>query len=327
MFTGKKFPHETSILNLGTYISMFPQLIAGPIVRYEQIKEQLNSTRIDSSGIANGARLFILGLTYKVLIADTFADTADYVFSLDPKLISTPLAWLGAISYFFQIYFDFNGYSVMAIGIGKMLGFTFPRNFDRPYISRSITEFWQRWHISLSSWFRDYLYIPLGGSRVSPTVTYRNLFSVFILCGIWHGAGVKFLVWGVFHGCFLVFERVLKPIHLKLPAVVSHLYTILVIMIGWILFRIDSVYEIMYYWGSMAGFPEQSVYMYQEKASLFTFVLIFIAAVLSTVRIDYNNPPLHKQRYSSAIAYSTLFLASVLLLISRTHSPFIYFRF
>jgi alginate O-acetyltransferase complex protein AlgI len=321
------FHHERNILDLGTYIAMFPQLIAGPIVRFESIREQLHNTRILWPRILSGSKLFVIGLASKVLIANTFAGPADHVFSLDASLLSMPLAWLGAISYFFQIFFDFNGYSLMAIGLGQIIGFDFPRNFDRPYIARSITEFWRRWHISLSTWFRDYLYIPLGGSRGSALATYRNLVVVFLLCGLWHGAGFNFLAWGAYHGIFLVIERSGRGSGIKVPFAVAHLYTLLVVLFGWVLFRCESFTQVADYLAAMLGAHAAPAYLAAEVLSPEWVVAAAIAAFLSSRHIDYHRPPLTGTTTVAITTYGGLFVLCVVALVVGTHNPFIYFRF
>ncbi len=232
---------ENSFTRFATYIMMYPHLIAGPIVRFAEIADELKSRtiRLDMAGL--GVQYFIVGLCQKVLIANTVAPLADSVFVAGPDAISTISAWLGVLAYTLQIYFDFCGYSNMAIGLAFMLGFHFPRNFNYPYASRSITEFWRRWHISLSSWFRDYVYIPLGGSRGGKFATLRNLLIVFFLTGLWHGAAWTFMAWGMFHGLFLVLERIgLGRLLEKMPVVVAHAYTLVIVMVGWVFFRADD---------------------------------------------------------------------------------------
>jgi alginate O-acetyltransferase complex protein AlgI len=245
---------ERSIRDLAVYISMFPQLIAGPIIRYKTIAGELHKPIMSLDRFATGISYLVIGLGQKVLIANTVAASADAIFTLPLDQLSTPLAWLGIVCYTLQIYFDFGGYSNMAIGLGFMIGFSYPINFNYPYISKSMTEFWRRWHISLSSWFRDYLYIPLGGNRVSPWRTYFNLWTVFLLCGLWHGAAWNFVVWGAAHGGFLVLERagfgrILDRVHPWL----RHVYVMLAVMATWVLFRADSLGAAMHYFSAMLG--------------------------------------------------------------------------
>jgi alginate O-acetyltransferase complex protein AlgI len=229
-------------LKVGLYITLFPQLIAGPIVRYRDIAAQILSRSIQFADFTYGVRRFIIGLGKKVLIANTLAGPADKIFSCAPENMTPAVAWFGVACYAMQIYFDFSGYSDMAIGLGRMLGFRFLENFNYPYIARSMTEFWRRWHISLTTWFRDYLYVPLGGNRRGPLKTYANLLTVFLLCGLWHGANWNFALWGLFHGFFLIIERAKwnwhTPISLR-P--LAHVYVALVCMISWTFFRADTL--------------------------------------------------------------------------------------
>ncbi|MCK5775816.1 MAG: MBOAT family protein, partial [Bacteroidales bacterium] len=229
---------QKSIINLGLYISLFPQLIAGPIVRYHDISLQINNRNHTSDKFSEGVMRFVLGLAKKTLIANNLAIVADQVFNTPSGEISTMAAWLGLIAYTFQIYYDFAGYSDMAIGLAKMFGFDLLENFNFPYISKSIQEFWRRWHISLSSWFRDYLYIPLGGNRIGVVRTYINLFIVFFVTGLWHGSSWNFVVWGLVHGFFIVIERIgFKNVLAKTPAIISTSYTLFIAMMAWVLFR------------------------------------------------------------------------------------------
>ncbi len=247
-------PAEQRILNCGLYIAMFPQLIAGPIVRYHDIARQLVRRTVNLQGFAAGAERFVFGLAKKVLLADPLGVRADQIFSLPLAELSTGDAWLGAICFSLQIYYDFSGYSDMAIGLGRMFGFTLPENFRYPYISRSIREFWRRWHISLSTWLRDYLYIPLGGSRRGTPRTLLNLLIVFLLCGLWHGANWTFLVWGLWHGMFLVLERLVPFSAQTMPRrAAAWCYTTLVVLIGWVIFRSPSLESAVAFLGVMSG--------------------------------------------------------------------------
>ena len=223
------------------YISLFPQLIAGPIVRYIDIAREIDERRINTSLFAAGINRFIIGFAKKVIIANNVGFIADQVFSVAPAELSTALAWIGIHFYSLQIYFDFSGYSDMAIGLGKMFGFNFKENFNYPYISTSIKEFWRRWHISLSSWFKDYLYIPLGGNRKGKYRTYINLLIVFFLTGLWHGASWSFVVWGLFHGLFLIIERIGFGKVLLRFKFLSRVYVLIVVIVGWVFFRADHL--------------------------------------------------------------------------------------
>ena len=229
-------------LDFALYMTLFPHSIAGPIVRYGDIAGQIAHRVVTTAGFAEGIRRFIIGLAKKMLVANTVAVAADAIFALPGRELNFSLAWLGVACYTLQIYFDFSGYSDMAIGLAKLFGIDFLENFNYPYAARSITEFWRRWHISLSSWFRDYLYIPLGGNRCGRVRNYVNLVTVFFLCGLWHGASWTFAAWGLFHGAFLVLERMKAGRMIdSLWSPVRHLYTLLVVSVGWVLFRADTV--------------------------------------------------------------------------------------
>ena len=232
---------ERNPVNLGLYIAFFPQLIAGPIVRYSDVAEQLHERNVDLLRFYDGTIRFIRGLAKKTIIANTLGLIADRVFELNGHDIPTSIAWLGIICYSFQIYYDFSGYSDMAIGLAKMFGFNFRENFDHPYAATSMQDFWRRWHISLSTWFRDYVYIPLGGNRVGNVRTYVNLMVVFILTGLWHGAAWNFVIWGLFHGFFLLLERTQTFRVERLPPFAIRLYVVVVGMVGWVLFRSKSL--------------------------------------------------------------------------------------
>jgi alginate O-acetyltransferase complex protein AlgI len=327
---------ERSIRDLAVYISMFPQLIAGPIIRYKTIAGELHDPIINADRFATGIRYFVIGLGQKVLIANTVAASADPIFALPADQLSTPLAWLGVICYTLQIYFDFGGYSNMAIGLGLMIGFTFPINFNYPYIAQSMTEFWRRWHISLSSWFRDYLYVPLGGNRISPWRTYLNLWIVFLLCGLWHGAAWNFVVWGAAHGCFLVLERAgfgraLERIH----PLFRHIYVLLAVMATWVLFRADNIGVAMHYFHAMVGFGADSPAVPPLGRFLGVDVMLAMAAGI-VASGPYADRLL--TRFSSALCVGevrlgqlaglvALFGLVALSLAGGAYNPFIYFRF
>lgn len=236
-----QYKAQKNIVNLALYISFFPQLIAGPIVRYKDINQQLDSRRQTLEQIAAGIRRFIYGLGKKIIIANTVAQCVDKIYAIDYADISGVTAWIGAMCYMLQIYYDFSGYSDMAIGLGKMFGFEFLENFNYPYLSASIQEFWQRWHISLGTWFREYLYIPMGGNRKGVSRTYINLLIVFIVTGLWHGASFNFILWGLYHGLLQIIERVGLSNILKKHKVVAHLYVFITVIFGWVLFRAEGL--------------------------------------------------------------------------------------
>jgi alginate O-acetyltransferase complex protein AlgI len=247
-------PAERRISRLATYIMMFPHLIAGPIVRYAAIAGEIAERRVNLAAIGLGLQYFIIGLMQKVLIANNVARIADHAFSVDKHDLSFLVAWAGAGSYALQIYFDFCGYSNMAIGLALLMGFHFPRNFNYPYCAQSVTEFWRRWHMSLSTWFRDYVYIALGGNRAGTLSTLRNLLIVFFLTGLWHGAAWTFVLWGLFHGAFLLIERLWLSDYLRRwPKVISNIYTLVVVIFGWVLFRAADLDQATHFWGTMLG--------------------------------------------------------------------------
>jgi alginate O-acetyltransferase complex protein AlgI len=323
-----------NFVQFATYVTMFPQLIAGPIVRYADISKQLIKKNISFSNFSEGVERFIIGLAKKVLIANTFASIADVVFSQDLASLSTLYAWIGIIAYSFQIYFDFAGYSDMAIGLGKMLGFDYLENFNYPYISTSIREFWQRWHISLSTWFRDYLYIPLGGNRVSAARTYVNLFIVFLVTGLWHGASWNFILWGVFHGTFIVIEKVGFDESLKkLWKPIQHIYALLVVIVGWVFFRADNLQVAFFYLQKMFSFsygdPSLSNYLNFFHLNFRTLFFTCTAVAFSTpfFRVVSSYLEFIKFKQVRPLYFIFLFALSLIYLGADIYNPFIYFRF
>ena len=337
---------QPSLLKFAMYKSMFPQLIAGPIVRYRQIAAEIDTLAVDAVRLRRGIELFVLGLAQKVLIANTVALPADQIFSLPPELLTGATAWLGALCYMVQIFFDFSGYTNMAIGLGHMMGLTLPRNFDRPYQAQSVTEFWRRWHITLSSWFRDYLYIPLGGNRRGGFRTGANLLSVFLLCGLWHGASWTFAVWGLYHGAFLIAERAFRSVAaLRIWRPLRHAYLLLVVLIGWVLFRADSLPHAGAMLRAMAGFSLAGpLAMPPER-----YATASVATALAAAALLIASPPLAAWRDALRAAGSTaavarpaaalaldsariawvlsLFVLTATALSAGTYNPFIYFRF
>lgn len=331
---------EPSLAKVALYISMFPQLVAGPIVRYRTVAAQMSRRRTTLWRAATGVRIFAIGLAQKVLIANEVGIAADMAFSFGPDLDFSE-AWLGLASYTLQIYFDFAGYSNMAIGLGLALGFGFPRNFDMPYTSRSVTEFWRRWHISLSRWFRDYLYIPLGGSREGATRTYLNLVIVFLLCGLWHGAAWTFVAWGAWHGVLLVLERAfLMRLLGRVPAPVRHAYLLLVVMLGWVWFRADGFGAATTYFSALAGGQGNGQFD-PDFASLLTpyWSTVFVLGVLlSTIRIGRLSVSRRREpavmqvaagarRLAMDVGIWLLLLVSMVGIAGAGNNPFLYFRF
>jgi alginate O-acetyltransferase complex protein AlgI len=330
-------------LDIGVYISLFPQLIAGPILRYHDVADQIQSRIISWEKFGYGVRRFIIGLAKKMLLANTLAAVADKIFVLPLEHLSAPVAWLGIVCYTLQIYFDFSGYSDMAIGLGAMMGFHFLENFNYPYISRSIQEFWRRWHISLSNWFRDYLYIPLGGNRCGPWRNYFNLVAVFFLCGLWHGASWCFVGWGLFHGCFLVLERTAWGGILKrLPSPLRHAYALLVVMVGWVFFRVENFGEALRYLKTMAGINQPVDFAYTAAFYLdpVTLTALLCALVAATPIAPFvyekmlaNPSPWQNAATEISLRVTRLGILLGLLILcamqlaAGTYNPFIYFRF
>lgn len=324
-----------SFSDLALYITMFPQLIAGPIVRYNTVAAAIVSRSITLTDVYEGILLFVAGLSYKVLIANNVALVADQVFALAIPELTTAAAWCGALAYSLQIYFDFAGYSLMAIGIGRILGFHFPKNFNYPYVSQSITEFWRRWHMSLSSWFRDYLYIPLGGNRRGPLRTYCNLALVFLLCGLWHGAAWTYLIWGLYHGALLVFERaVWNTVLEKWPGPLRWGYTCLMIVIGWVIFRADTLPQALDFLAVMftpVSTGGSSIGELLSNETLFYAAIGTLLCAPMFKRLEPWRVTSTGQR-SPAVLFALggsfgLVLLCTLYVMAGTYNPFIYFRF
>ncbi len=341
----KKVQPQQNFISLSLYISLFPQLIAGPIVRYHHIAKALTKRSLNTPDFATGIERFIFGLAKKVLLANPLGAVADSVFSLPAAELSPAVAWLGAVCYTFQIYYDFSGYSDMAIGLGRMFGFHFPENFKYPYSSRSIREFWHRWHISLSSWFRDYLYIPLGGSRNGNLRTGINLITVFLFCGLWHGASWTFILWGLYHGFFLVLERTRFSTFLSsIWSPARHLLTLLIILLGWVLFRSENLMQAQIFYTMMFGLLEKQVGAYPLLMLVDTKIgmELIVATLLSLpfyprllALFESCSSRLGKKQILgqagcyilqlSLIASLTYF--TVISLAAGAYNPFIYFRF
>lgn len=331
----KKAEPQKNILYFALYICMFPQLIAGPIVRYADIERQLTERKISLGKIGQGSRYFIIGLAKKVVIANTAGAVFNDILAGPTSNLSALTAWIGCFCYAFQIYFDFSGYSDMAVGLGKMFGFEFRKNFDYPYTALSITDFWRRWHISLSSWFREYVYIPLGGNRCSPSRNIFNLMVVWTLTGMWHGAAWNFVVWGIYYGIILVMEKYVWGVFLEMiPRAAARIYTGILVLIGWVFFFSPSLgYSVRYLMamlGSGAGFADA-----QGGFLLLTNWLLLVLAVLCSshagIRLFRGITGLPSNRKAGmaaeTAAYLLLFLISVAFLVTDTFNPFLYFRF
>lgn len=325
---------QTNLPNFALYVTMFPQLIAGPIVQYADVDEQLASREVSRTKFGEGSMYFIRGLAKKVLLANTSGMIFTEVSGLAKGNIAVMTAWLGAFAYMFQIYFDFSGYSDMAIGLGKMFGFEFNMNFNYPYVSKSITEFWRRWHISLSSWFRDYVYIPLGGNRVSKIKHIRNLLIVWLLTGLWHGAAWNFVAWGLYYGVILIIEKyLLSPVLDRLPDVVRHIYSIVLVVIGWVLFFSSSFGQaadyirVMFGAGAHGFADRESMYLLTSNLILW-LILIFGSTPLVHFRYEHM---LRTKKWNTTIinsvVYVALFIVCIAYLVTETYNPFLYFRF
>jgi len=329
----KEVSCQKNIIHLGLYISFFPQLIAGPIIRYHDIASELKNRIITKNLFTEGLVRFIRGLAKKVIIANSLALIADQTFDIAPTDLPTTVAWLGIICYTLQIYFDFSGYSDMAIGLGKMLGFNFKENFNYPYISKSIKEFWRRWHISLSTWFKDYLYIPLGGSRKGTLLTYRNLLIVFFITGFWHGASYNFIFWGLFHGAFLILEKTKGSLIEKLPNSIKHIYVLLVVIIGWVFFRAETFNDAIVYLQHLFTPTTDGNYIpFIYVNNYFMFVLclaiIFSAPVRKVISQKFNPEKFETiQLISNYGFHFVLLLFSIMELAQSSYNPFIYYRF
>ena len=320
-----------NVLHVALYVSMFPQLVAGPIVRYETVAEEIVSRKENAEEFVEGISRFIKGLAKKVLLANYFGIVTDNIFILyRENSISVMLAWLGAIAYTFQIYFDFSAYSDMAIGLGRVFGFHFNENFNYPYISASVTEFWRRWHISLSTWFRDYIYIPLGGNRCSKRRQVLNIFIVWLFTGIWHGAEWTFVVWGLLYFVFLMLEKNTNII--KKMVKLSHIYTLLVVILAWVVFRAENLTEAVGYIGTMLGvnacgfgdliFVE---YLKQAKWLLIAGVIFSMPYYKTTIKKVIKSENIYQ--ILRMVTTIVLFLTSLACLVKSTYNPFIYFNF
>ena len=319
---------QKNIISFGTYISLFPQLIAGPIVRYRTIDEQLSERKVTAQRLTSGIIVFVIGLGKKVLIANNIGMLWDTMHG--SAQLSVLSAWLGVIAFALQIYFDFSGYSDMAIGLGRMFGFEFEKNFNYPYVSRSVTDFWRRWHISLSTWFKEYVYIPLGGNRVSPGRKRLNLLIVWTLTGFWHGAGLNFIIWGLYYAVLLVLEKDLYGKYMeKWPGFAKNIYTMLIVLIGWVFFACDSMKDAFRYLGTMIGIGASSfadVQTLYAFGSYFAVIAAGVAAMLPLAK-KYLKPYAEKNPLVVLAPCLLMFLLCVAYLADASYNPFLYFRF
>lgn len=336
----EKVEAQKSYINLGLYIMLFPQLIAGPIVRYIDVEREIQSRDIGLNDFRIGLKRFIIGLAKKVFFANLIGEVADVVFN-NFQNINCITAWVGIIAYALQIYYDFSAYSDMAIGLGRMFGFHFLENFEYPYISRSIQEFWRRWHISLSTWFKDYVYIPLGGNRKGKLKTYRNLIIVFFLTGLWHGASWNFIIWGIYHGCFLIMERIgLKKVLERIPSILQRLYTLVVVLVGWVFFRADNLNIAVQYLKTMISFNGVTRLPYAgillTPLCSFAILLGFIFCMPTADFISrigfrrFEDESVNAFKISDGIydgILVILFVLSLAFITGSDFNPFIYFRF
>ncbi len=322
---------QKNIVPFATYITMFPQLIAGPIVQYSDVEKQLSDREVTTEKFAAGIMFFIKGLGKKVIFANTVGAVYTEILGMDILSVSVVTSWVGIICYTLQIYFDFSGYSDMAIGLGKMLGFDFIQNFNFPYKATSVTDFWRRWHISLSSWFRDYVYIPLGGNRKGTARTILNLLIVWSLTGLWHGAAWNFIAWGVFYGIILIAEKyVFGRVIEKLPTVVRYSVTMIIVMVGWVFFSGESLTSAVAYLKTMFGFSAagfmDSTAEYLISENFFSIIVMILCATGVIAAL----PRIKNFRFNTvfmSIGYTAIFILCIIYLISETYNPFLYFRF
>lgn len=323
---------QKNIIYFGCYVTMFPQLIAGPIVQYSDIEKQLSERKVTSDGFVYGIRMFIKGLCKKVLFANTIGAVYTEIMGLgDIRELSVATAWIAVICYTLQIYFDFSGYSDMAIGLGKMFGFDFVQNFNFPYKADSIKDFWRRWHISLSTWFRDYVYIPLGGNRKGTLRAFFNTLVVWALTGMWHGAAWNFIAWGAFYGILLIIEKyLLSDILEKIPSFIRHIGTMIVVMLGWVFFSSETLGDALTLIGSMVGLNSNALLDSQAMYYLSCYGFAIAVMSLSSFGFFESVPEIRNKKLSRGLltaGYAAAFVLCIAYLISETYNPFLYFRF
>lgn len=328
---------QNNIISFGTYVALFPQLIAGPIVQFKTVAEELNHRTESFDEFGSGVKRFLLGLGKKVLLANNIGMLWDYVSGMNPETLPVATAWIGILAFTFQIYFDFSGYSDMAIGLGRMFGFHFLENFDYPYMSKSITEFWRRWHISLGTWFREYVYIPLGGNRKGLAMQLRNISIVWLLTGLWHGASWNFVAWGVFFGFFLILEKtfLLKVLN-RIPNWIGHFYTMFLVIISWALFAFDSFSEAFAYIRAMFGSYGAGLYNGETIYLLYTNLIMFIILILGSTDLPKRavTALAAKCKENSVVVFLgehlylvVVFFISLAYMVDASYNPFLYFRF
>lgn len=330
----QKVKPERNLIDFATYITMFPQLIAGPIVKYDDIHKQLANRKESINKFGEGVQRFIIGLGKKVILANNIGLIWTQVKEVNLNDLSIVLSWIGIIAFTLQIYFDFSGYSDMAIGLAKMFGFDFLENFDYPYISKSITEFWRRWHMSLGGWFREYIYIPLGGNKKGTLIQVRNLFIVWFTTGLWHGASTNFVVWGLYFGVILFIEKIyLKDLLKKIPSIFSHIYTLIIVMIGWVIFDMNTLTDSGHYIKIMFGFGN-NIFIDNLAKYILTnnFIILLIGLICSTKLIKiYMNKIKSTFRENDVFLITAINLLILIIstayLVGASYNPFLYFRF
>lgn len=326
-----KTPAQQNMISFGMYVCLFPQLIAGPIVRYKDVQKEVDTRTTTISGVASGVQRFLIGLAKKVLLANQIGALWDYLKGLGSMDMSMALAWLGALAFTFQIYFDFSGYSDMAIGLGEMFGFHFPENFDHPYESKSITEFWRRWHMTLGTWFREYLYIPLGGNRNGVARQILNLLVVWFLTGLWHGAGWNFILWGLYYFVLLVLEKfVLRGVLERLPGIVQHLYTMFFVIIGWVIFAFDDMGQLESFLKALFGIgvpAGNGLALYEWDIRAPFLAVLLIASTTFPTRIAKQLTREERRSPLLMVYTGALLVLSLAFLVSGSYNPFLYFRF
>ncbi|HKM32953.1 MAG TPA: MBOAT family O-acyltransferase [Oscillospiraceae bacterium] len=324
---------QRSFINFSSYVSMFPQIVAGPIVRYGDVAKELESRTITVNMVGEGVGIFIRGLAKKVLLANSIGMLWSQIKAMPIGELPAATAWIGILAFAFQIYFDFSGYSDMAVGLGKMLGFKFPQNFDHPYISKSISEFWRRWHMTLGGWFREYLYIPLGGNRNGTFQTVRNLLIVWFLTGLWHGASWNFVLWGVYFGVIIIAERFfLKKLLEKLPGFVQIMYTFLLVLFGWVIFEAPDVVGAMDYFGAMFGgsgklFDANTIYMLGGYGLIFIVCIFASTEWFRKIHAWLLGKLPNSLPYAEPVLQLIIMLVCTAYLVDSTYNPFLYFRF
>ncbi len=330
----KSVPEQKSFVDYAAYVSMFPQLVAGPIVRYGDVQRELQKRSVTVLNVGEGAGLFIQGLAKKVLIANNVGSLWTRVKEIPASELSVTTAWFGILAFTMQIYFDFSGYSDMAIGMGRMLGFRFPKNFDFPYVSKSVTEFWRRWHMTLGTWFREYVYIPLGGNRKGALRMVFNLLVVWMLTGLWHGASWNFVLWGLYYGILLMIEKLfLSKVLSKIPFSITRVYTFILVVLGWVLFEFTDISQAYAYYGAMFGTQGRAVADGTFVYLLSSYGVVFvISLILSTDWLHRLSKRIYRRRPSVAKTVAIVLQVIMLLLctaylVDATYNPFLYFRF